>query len=152
MQNSTLTGIALALGSGLMVGIQATLFTLMGRTIGPIRTSLVLNVTGGILAGAVVLGAVAVQGREQWNIPRPTVLQATAAVAMGMLIVAGVAFAFQRTGLAAGIATMFLGQMLIGVIVDSLGRAGGEAIPLEPRRILGLVIMGIAVFFLVPRQ
>jgi hypothetical protein len=33
-----------------------------------------------------------------------------------------------------------------------LGRAGGEAIPLEPRRILGLIIMAVAVALLVPRQ
>lgn len=79
-------------------------------------------------------------------------MTATVAVAMGILIVMGVSFSFQRMGVAAGVATLFLGQMLIGIIVDALGRAGGEAIPLDPRRILGLIIMTVAVLLLVPRE
>jgi uncharacterized membrane protein YdcZ (DUF606 family) len=33
-----------------------------------------------------------------------------------------------------------------------LGWAGVEAIPLDPRRILGLIIMAVAVLLLVPRE
>lgn len=118
MQNTGYIGVAVALGSGLMIGVQATFFTLMGRAIGPARASLVINVIGGILAGAIVLAAIALQGREQWNISRSALISATIAVAMGMLIVMGVAFSFQRMGVAAGVATLFLGQMLIGVIAE----------------------------------
>jgi uncharacterized membrane protein YdcZ (DUF606 family) len=32
------------------------------------------------------------------------------------------------------------------------GKAGGEAIPLDLRRILGLILMLIAVFLLLPRE
>jgi transporter family-2 protein len=143
---------AVALGSGLMIGIQATFFTLIGRAIGPARASLVLNVAGGILAGVIVVAAIGIQGRTQWNIPRDALVLATIAVAMGILIVMGVAFSFQRMGLAAGLATLFLGQMLIGLVVDTLGRAGGEAIPLDMRRVIGLIVMVVAVMLLVPRQ
>lgn len=68
---------------------------------------------------------------------------------MGIGIVIGVAFSFQRTGVAAGVATLFLGQMLIGIIVDSLGWSGGEPIPLEPRRMVGLIVMALAIVLLV---
>ena len=152
MQNTSFIGMAIALGCGLMVGIQATFFTVIGRAIGPARASLVLNVSGGILAGAILLAAIGIQGREHWNIPRSALVSATIAVAMGMLIITGISFSFQRMGIAAGVATLFLGQMLVGVIVDTLGRAGGVAIPLDLRRILGLIIMAIAVALLVPRQ
>jgi uncharacterized membrane protein YdcZ (DUF606 family) len=153
MQNMNFTGLAVALGSGLMIGIQATFFTLIGRAIGPARASLVLNVSGGILAGAILVAAIGIQGREQWNnIPRDALVTATISVAMGMLIIMGISFSFQSMGVAAGVATLFLGQMLIGVIVDALGRAGREAIPLDPRRVLGLIIMAVAVALLAPRQ
>lgn len=152
MPNTNFTGLAVALGSGLMIGIQATFFTLIGRAIGPARASLVLNVSGGVLAGAILLAAMGIQGREHWQIPREALVTATLSVAMGMLIIMGIAFSFQRMGVAAGVATLFLGQMLIGVIVDALGRAGGEAVPLDLRRILGLFIMAVAVALLVPRQ
>jgi uncharacterized membrane protein YdcZ (DUF606 family) len=152
MQNLNITGLAIALGSGLMIGIQATFFTLIGRAIGPARASLVLNVAGGILAGIIVLVAIGIQGRAQWNIPRNALVSATIAVTLGILIIMGVAFSFQRMGIAAGLATLFLGQMVIGLIVDTLGRAGGEAIPLDLRRVIGLIIMAVAVMMLVPRQ
>lgn len=143
MQNTNFIGLAVALGSGLMIGIQSTFFTVIGRAIGPARASLVLNVVGGILAGIILITAIGLQGREHWNIPRSAPISATISVAMGLLIIMEVA---------AGIATLFLGQMLIGVIIDSLGGAGGETIPLDLRRVLGLIIMSIAVALLIPRQ
>lgn len=148
MQAVTLTGIAVALGSGLAIGIQATLFTLIGRAIGPVRASLVLNVTGGIVAGLIMLAVLGIGGNKHWSIPRPTLVFAVISVTLGIFIITGVTLAFQRTGVAAGIATVFLGQMLIGILVDSLGLAGGEAVPIDMRRVLGLFIMTIAIVFL----
>jgi uncharacterized membrane protein YdcZ (DUF606 family) len=148
MQQATFTGVAVALGSGLAIGIQATLFTLIGRSIGPIRASLVLNVTGGIVAGIILLAVLGLGGNKNWDISRSTLVSAVIAVTMGIFIVAGVALAFQRTGVAVGIATVFLGQMLIGIVVDALGLAGAEAIALDLRRILGLVVMTVAIVLL----
>jgi len=148
MQELTLTGMAVALGSGLAIGIQATLFTLVGRSIGPMRASLILNVTGGIVAGLIMLAALGIGGNKHWNIPRSTFIIAVIAVTLGIFIVTGVTLAFQRTGVAAGIATVFLGQMLIGIVVDALGLAGSEAIPLDLRRLLGLIVMAIAIVLL----
>lgn len=148
MQEVTLTGAVVALGSGLAIGIQATLFTLIGRSIGPVRASLVLNVTGGIVAGIILLAVLGIGGSKQWHISRGTLIFAVIAVTLGLFIVTGVTLAFQRTGVAVGVATVFLGQMLIGIIVDALGLAGAEAIPLDPRRILGLVVMVVAIVLL----
>lgn len=148
MQEATVTGAAIALGSGLAIGIQATLFTLIGRSIGPMRASLVLNVTGGIVAAIVLLVVLGIQGNKSWHIPRSTLGVAVIAVTLGLFIVTGVSLAFQRTGVAVGVATVFLGQMLIGIIVDALGWAGNEAVPLDMRRLLGLVIMAVAILLL----
>ena len=148
MQKVTLIGTAIALGSGLAIGFQATLFTLIGRTIGPVRASLILNLTGGILAGIILVGVVGIQGRGQWRIPSSTLFAAVVAVAIGIGIVMGVAFSFQRTGVAAGVAILFLGQMLIGVIVDALGWNGGAAVPIDLRRVFGLLLMVFAIVML----
>lgn len=148
MQEITFTGLAVALGSGLAIGIQSTLFTLIGRAIGPVRASLILNVTGGIVAGIVMLVALGIGGNKHWNVPRGTLLTAVISVTLGLFIITGVTLAFQRTGVATGIATIFLGQMLIGIVVDALGLAGTAAIPVDPRRLLGLIVMTIAVVLL----
>lgn len=55
-------------------------------------------------------------------------------------------------GIAAGIAALFLGQIPIGVIVDMYGKADDEAIPFGLRRILGLIILFVAVVLLIPRE
>src|SRR5512147_1082889 len=141
MKEMTLTGTAIALGSGLAIGVQATLFTLIGRSIGPARASLILNVTGGVVAGIILFWIFGIQGNQHWNIPLRTFAFAIIAVTLGIFIVTGVSLAYQRTGVAAGIATVFLGQMLIGVVVDALGLAGAEAVPVDLRRLLGLAIM-----------
>ncbi len=152
MRETTITGLGVALGSGLAIGIQSTLFTLIGRSIGPFRASIVLNVIGGIVAGAILLGALEIQGGKQWTVPHATLGFATFAIVLGIFIVTGVAFAFQQTGVAAGIAALFMGQMLIGTIVDALGLAGSQAVPLDLRRGLGLVIMAVAILFLVQKR
>jgi uncharacterized membrane protein YdcZ (DUF606 family) len=152
MQEATFTGVAVALGSGLAIGIQSTLFTLVGRSIGPVRASLVLNVTGGIVAGIIVLAILGIGGSKQWHISQGTLIFAIIAVTIGLFIVTGITLAFQRIGIATGIATVFLGQMLIGIVVDALGLAGGQAIPLDLRRMLGLVVMAIAVVLLAQQK
>ena len=148
MQEATITGAAIALGSGLAIGIQATLFTLIGRSIGPMRASLVLNVTGGIVAAIVLLAVLGIQGNKSWNISRSTLVTAVIAVTLGLFIVTGVTLAFQRTGVAVGVATVFLGQILIGIVVDALGWAGAEAVPLDLRRLLGVLVMAVAIVLL----
>jgi len=148
MQQMTMTGIAVALGSGLAIGIQSTLFTLVGRSLGPVRASLVLNVTAGIIAGIVMLTALGIGGSKQWHISQGTLLFAVIAVTLGLFIVTGVTLAFQRVGIATGVAAVFLGQMLIGILVDALGLAGGQAMPLDLRRMLGLGVMTIAILLL----
>jgi bacterial/archaeal transporter family-2 protein len=148
MQQMTMTGIAVALGSGLAIGIQSTLFTLVGRSIGPVRASLVLNVTAGIIAGVVMLAALGIGGSKQWHISQGTLVCAIIAVTLGLFIVTGVTLAFQRVGIASGVAAVFLGQMLIGIVVDALGLAGGQAMPLDLRRMLGLGVMTLAILLL----
>ena len=152
MQGVTLTGVAIALSSGLAIGIQATLFTLIGRAIGPVRASLVLNVTGGIIAGLIMLTVLGIGGSKNWNISRSTLISTVIAVTLGIFIVAGVALAFQRTGVAVGLATVFLGQILIGLVVDTLGLAGADAIPLDLRRGLGLAVIAVAIVLLVQQK
>ena len=148
MKEVTLTGAAIALGSGLAIGIQATLFTLVGRSLGPVRASLILNVTGGVVAGLILLAILGIGGNKNWSIPSSTLVLAVIAVTLGLFIVTGVTLAFQRTGVATGIATVFLGQMLIGILVDAFGWSGAEAVPLDLRRLLGLAVMAIAILLL----
>ena len=70
--------------------------------------------------------------------------------ALGIGIIGGVAFAFPRTGIAAGGASIILGQMTVAIVVDTFGWAGAEPIPLNLSRIAGLVILAVAIRLLLP--
>ena len=110
MQSTSFIGLAVALGAGVMAGIQATLFTLIGRAIGAGRASLILNLLGGILAGIIVLAAIGIQGREQWNIPRSALVSAVISVALGMLIITGFPFHSSGWELVPGLPLSFWGR------------------------------------------
>jgi uncharacterized membrane protein YdcZ (DUF606 family) len=42
--------------------------------------------------------------------------------------------------------------MAVGIVVDAMGWTGNTPIPVDLRRVAGLVIMAVAIFLLVPRQ
>jgi uncharacterized membrane protein YdcZ (DUF606 family) len=59
---------------------------------------------------------------------------------------------FQRTGVATGGATLILGQLAVSVIVDTKGIGDVAPIPLTWQRLFGLLVMGPAVYLLLPRK
>lgn len=132
------------------IGTQATLTNRTGAIVGATRTGLLINFLGGVMAGAILL-AVILFGPGEGRITRDAILLAGVAGALGIFIITGVAFSLSRTGVAAGVAGMFLGQMLVAVIVDTTGLSGMESVPLDLWRIAGLFITGIGVYMLLPR-
>jgi transporter family-2 protein len=70
---------------------------------------------------------------------------------LGILVITGVSFSLQRTGVTAGLAAILMGQLLVGLIADSTGLGGVDPIPFEFRRVLGLGVMALAVYLLLPR-
>jgi uncharacterized membrane protein YdcZ (DUF606 family) len=71
---------------------------------------------------------------------------------LGILIVIGVAFSLRYVGVTAGAAAIIMGQLLISTIVDATGLSGQTPIPISWQRFAGLLVMGLAVFLLLPRE
>jgi uncharacterized membrane protein YdcZ (DUF606 family) len=85
-------------------------------------------------------------------INRQGLILTLAAGALGILIIMGVSFSIQRAGMAAGMAAVILGQFLFGVVADTTGLGGLAPIPLDFRRIAGLVGLAISVYLLLPKK
>jgi uncharacterized membrane protein YdcZ (DUF606 family) len=152
MKNILFIGVLTALGTGIAIGIQATLTSRAGTIIGPIRTGLITNIAGGVFA-LVALGiAFALPIRETGDIPSRAIAMMLLAGFFGVFIVVGVSFSLQRTGVTAGLATIILGQMFVSTIVDTTGWGGAEPIPLTLSRVGGLLVMALAVYMLLPRN
>lgn len=152
MKSILLVGVITAIIAGIAIAIQSSFSARVGALIGPIRTGLFTNVFGGTVALLILGATIIIPIGEKGDIPSRAVLLTFLAGFFGVFIIMGISFSFQRTGVTAGSASVILGQLFISTIVDTTGWGGAEPIPLSLNRILGLLVMAIAVYLLLPRN
>jgi uncharacterized membrane protein YdcZ (DUF606 family) len=152
MKESLIVAVLVALGSGLAIGTQSTLTGWAGRLVGPVRAGLLINLAGGALAALILLTLMLVRFPSAGQAPtRSVVMIVVVAGALGIGIIAGIAFALPRVGVAAGLATIIFGQMLVALVVDTLGWAGAAPIPLRLERLAGLGFLLAGTWLILPR-
>ncbi len=151
MKLSIITGALVALLTGIAIAAQSTMTSRVGGIIGDVRTGILTNTMGGIAAGSLMLIWLLREGPQVWKIP-PVVIGVTALSGiLGVFIVTGISFSLQRAGVAAGLASVILGQLALSFVIDALGIGGVEPIPISATRILGIVVSGFGVYLLLPK-
>ena len=145
-------GVIGALLTGIAIGAQSTLSSRIGTLIGSFKTGVMMNLIGGALAGLILVVLMLVNGKHYAQITPIAGILLTIAGALGIFIITGVAFSLQRAGVAAGLATLILGQMIVSIIADARGWGGAAPIPVTFPRILGLVVIAVGVYLLLPKQ
>jgi transporter family-2 protein len=144
-------GVLGALFTGLAITLQSTITSRAGALIGDTRTGLWTNFLGGLLAGVFLLFSLSRQGFIAWKIPPNLIALISVSGFLGIIIISGISFSLQRTGVAAGLATIILGQLAFSVLIDHLGIGAAGAIPFSVQRFLGLCVFGVGVYLLLPR-
>jgi transporter family-2 protein len=152
MKNVILLGTITAILTGVLIATQATFSSRGGHIIGPIRTGVLTNLGSGLFALIFILVTIVWRTTEWRNLPQATTGMLLFSGGLGILIVIGVSFSLRYTGVTAGTAALILGQLLVSTIVDATGLSGQDPIPVNWQRIAGLLVMGLAVFLLVPRK
>ena len=153
MQRLILTSLIVALFSGLAIGVQSTLISMAGKNAGAMLTGLLVNAAAGLAAGLLLIVVYLRPGNAGLTaIQAPTLGVISVAGLLGIGIIGGIAYALPRIGVAAGLSMIITGQMAMGVLVDSLGLADGEPIPLNWARIGGLVLLALGTWFIVPKS
>jgi transporter family-2 protein len=151
MRLSIITGGILATLTGVAIAVQSTISSRVGTQIGDIRTGILTNLMGGLIAGGMMLIWLVREGPESWQVP-PLVIGFTALSGfLGILIITGISFSLQRAGVAAGLAGVIFGQLVLSSLIDSLGIGGADPIPFTLARGVGLVVTGFGVFLLLPK-
>lgn len=151
MQRTVVLALGVAVLCGLAIGVQSTLNSMSGKTVGAVLTGLLVNFTAGSAAFLVLTVLYARRGGMTFSaVTAPALGVIVVAGLMGIAIITGMAYALPRTGLGAGLAAIIAGQMAVGVLVDTLGLAGGEAIPLSLARIGGLGLLALGTWALLP--
>lgn len=148
-----LLAVVLALAAGMAITTQVTMSALAGQVIGPVRTGFMLHITGAVVS-AVIIAAMTLRGdgMGQWGFTRPVLQWVTFGGLLGLFIVAGISYALPRTGIAGGQLTVIVGQLVIALLIDTMGWGPTGAIPLDLRRIAGIVLLAAAAYLMLPRS
>ena len=153
MKESVLSALFVAMASGVAIGFQSTLTNWAGRLIGPVRSGLLINFAGGAIAALIVLAAgLLTVARPMQGLTRSASMVVIAAGALGLVIIAGAAYALPRVGIAAGLATIIFGQMIVALFVDTFGWGGAPPLPLQLERIAGVAMLLVGTWLVLPRQ
>ncbi|MGJ3238812.1 MAG: DMT family transporter [Anaerolineae bacterium] len=153
MNSSMTLGLMVALGAGIAIGMQGLFTNIVGQIVGPVRGGFAIHI-GGTLVGALMVAFVVATNpglREIEITPRLIMFSLLAGTA-GMFILMGIAFAFPRIGQVAGQGALIFAQMAVAIAVDSLALAGGDPIPLDWRRVLGLFVLALGTYLILPQN
>ena len=152
MQKSTLPALIVALFSGLAIGAQSSLNSAAGKITGATLTGLLVNFLGGAAAGLLLIVVYVRQGKATFSaIQAPTLGIIVVSGLLGIGIIASIAYALPKIGIAAGLSTIIAGQMAVAVLVDTFGLAGGGPIPLNWARIGGLGLLALGTWAILPK-
>lgn len=152
MQKSQIIALIVALACGLGVGVQASLNNAAGRLAGPTLTGLLVNFFGGVVSGVIMMVIYLRQGAGFLSAVRGSTLNILIiAGLLGIVIISSAAYALPRIGVAAGLAAVILGQMVVAIVVDTFGLAGGQPIPLSWIRVGGLSLLALGTWLILPK-
>ncbi len=137
--------------TGMLFGGITTMEGYVSRTAGAVNASLIEHAFAALVAVPAVI-YLFMRGILTWEGTKSILPISAVAGLMVIVAVAGVAYAMPRTGVAAGNMAMMFGQMAVAVVIDMIGIAGYDKVPLDWPRILGLMLMIVGVYLVLPRQ
>ena len=133
-------GLLAALMAGCMFAVIVTLEGVVSKVVGGFFASVFEHFFAGLVAFTVV-GFVLVRRNINWSEITPIL---PLSMLLGFLVfaaVATIAYAIPRTGVALGNFVLVFGQLVLTVVIDTMGIGGLERVPLTPQRIVGLLVM-----------
>jgi transporter family-2 protein len=153
MKEPLFSALFVAMATGLAIGCQSTLTSWAGRLIGPVRSGLLINFAGGAIAAIIILTtSLLTASKSMQSLTPSSGAVVIFAGALGLGIIAGAAFALPRIGIAAGLATIILGQMVVALLVDTFGWGGAPPLPLRLGRLAGVALLLVGTWLVLPRQ
>lgn len=136
--------VLLAILGGLMGGIQAPINGTLGRKIGGLEASLVSFFIGTFLLVIIVLFFGKGNVFQLSSVPKWQLIGG----GLGAIFVTCIILSVPNIGAATTILAAIVGQMTMTVLIDHFGLFGVEQIPIDWNRIIGLILMACALFFI----
>jgi bacterial/archaeal transporter family-2 protein len=151
MADGLKVGLVVAIGAGALFGVITALEGAVAWVVGGINASLLEHFIAGIIS-IILLIIILLRGSLNREVTLSVLPKSILGGIFVLVAVAAIAFAIPRTGVAVGNLALILGQLFLAAIIDTTGFAGIERIPLSPARILGLLVMGIGIYIILPKK
>jgi transporter family-2 protein len=143
--NAIVLVILVALAGGVAVALQSPLASMLSQRLGVLESIFIIHV-GGALLSLVPLLLIGGGRLGQW---RSAPWYALCAGVFGVVVIAAVSYTIPRVGVAASVITIVAGQLAVSTFLDQYGLLGTQVRPLEPTRVLGLVVVMLGVWLTV---
>jgi transporter family-2 protein len=129
--------ILVGLAGGVAVGLQSPLASMISQRLGIFESVFIVHLGGAIIA---LLPLLFYSGGKlgQW---RSLPWYALTAGIFGLVVISAISYMIPRVGVAASITTVVAGQLLVGMLLDHFGLLGAAERPLEPTRIIGMLVV-----------
>jgi transporter family-2 protein len=137
--------ILIGLAGGVAVGLQSPMASMISGRLGVFESIFIVHL-GGALAALVPLLFLGGGKLGNWRtVPWYTL----GAGIFGLVVIGAVSYMIPRIGVAGSIITIVAGQLLVGSLLDQFGLLGAAVKPLDPTRIIGLVVVFVGVWLTV---
>lgn len=137
---------SIAAFAGITMAVQGTMNSSMGKTIGLLPTTLVVNAIGFLLVGILLFGFRL--EKVQWSAFGQVPWYLYLGGVLGVIITYGVIHSMPKIGVAPATTAIILGQVFTAVIIDHFGIFGMHKLPFNWLRIVGTVLMAGGAWFL----
>jgi transporter family-2 protein len=129
---------------GFLLALQPPINAALRGRVGVFESALVSFLVGTIVLIAIVAvrregNLLAVRGAPLWMLTGGLI---------GAVFVTVTLLAAPRLGVTALVVATLAGQVTAGLLIDTFGWFGIEPKPIEPRRLIGLALVGIAVYLM----
>jgi transporter family-2 protein len=129
----------LAALSGALMAVQGTFNSVLGKLIGFLEGTLVVQVTGALVAGILV----ALAGNGQFAKAGEAPWYAWLGGAIGVAIVLGVIASIAKLGVGASTTAIIAAQLLTAYLIDHFGWCGMEKIPFNLGKLAGILLIAV---------
>lgn len=128
--------------AGAATALQAGVNGALGKKVGTIEAAFVSFSVGTLFLLILLLLTRKGNIQSVFEVPK---WQLTGGL-LGAIYILIMVIAVPRIGIAAALITLIVGQLTTSTLIDHFGLIGDRNIPLDLRRVCGLVLMGISVY------
>ncbi|WP_139491869.1 DMT family transporter [Brevibacillus dissolubilis] len=138
----------MAVLGGVAISVQASVNGGLGKKIGTLEGAFVSFGIGTLLLLLLVIFFGQGSMLQLGNVPK---WQLTGGL-LGAFYVAIMVLVVPQAGVTTTVASVIVGQLLMSVIIDHYGLFGGKQIPMDGKKLIALLLMGVALYLFYKRS